>query len=255
MDQNMGETTCDAFLGGRLMLRQPKKGQRAGSDAILLAAAIEARAGQRAIELGAGMGPAALALAHRVSGVEIIGLELVPALVALAQANAVQNGLSEHVRFICADVTALPLDLDLSSFDHVFANPPFFDSAAHSISPHTNRRLARSADKEALGDWVKSAADLAKPDGTLTIIWRWERRMELLSHLEKQFGHCRLLPLIAQAGEQPKRFLLKANRNKPMFVETLPPLILHQEDGRYRPEIDCILRTAAPLRFNLQDQN
>ena len=36
-------TTCDAFLGGCLMLHQPKKGHRAGHDAILLAAFCRAK--------------------------------------------------------------------------------------------------------------------------------------------------------------------------------------------------------------------
>ena len=33
------DITEDAFLGGRLRLRQPRKGHRAGHDAMLLAAA------------------------------------------------------------------------------------------------------------------------------------------------------------------------------------------------------------------------
>ena len=40
-----GDLTEDAFLGGRLRLRQPLKGHRAGHDAILLAAATGVLAG------------------------------------------------------------------------------------------------------------------------------------------------------------------------------------------------------------------
>ena len=68
------ETTDDAFLGGRLKLLQPVKGHRAGHDAILLAAA--APAARHAVDLGAGIGTAGLALlarkaAERVTLVEI----------------------------------------------------------------------------------------------------------------------------------------------------------------------------------------
>ena len=62
--------TDDAVLGGRLRLRQPRRGHRVGHDAILLAAATDARAGDRAVELGAGVGAAGLALARRVAGRE-----------------------------------------------------------------------------------------------------------------------------------------------------------------------------------------
>src|SRR5436305_15148804 len=72
--------TEDAFLGGRLRLRQPKAGYRAGHDAILLAAATAARAGDGAAEFGAGVGAAGLAVASRVPGVRIVPIELDEAL-------------------------------------------------------------------------------------------------------------------------------------------------------------------------------
>ena len=51
-------TTDDAFLGGRVQVLQPRKGFRAGLDAVMLAAAVPARAGDRVCELGAGVGTA-----------------------------------------------------------------------------------------------------------------------------------------------------------------------------------------------------
>ncbi len=65
------EFTEDAVLGGRLTLRQPRRGHRVGHDAILLAAATDARAGELAVELGAGVGAAGLALARRVAGLRV----------------------------------------------------------------------------------------------------------------------------------------------------------------------------------------
>ena len=56
------------MLGGRLRLRQPLSGHRVGHDAILLAAATGGRAGELAVDLGAGVGAAGLALAARVAG-------------------------------------------------------------------------------------------------------------------------------------------------------------------------------------------
>src|SRR5262249_58944603 len=52
------EVTEDAVLGGKLRLKQPTGGHRFGHDAILLAAACPARAGERVVDLGAGGGPA-----------------------------------------------------------------------------------------------------------------------------------------------------------------------------------------------------
>ena len=51
-----GEIVENALLGGRIRLRQPAKGYRAGMDAALLAAAVDAAPGQRVLEAGCGAG-------------------------------------------------------------------------------------------------------------------------------------------------------------------------------------------------------
>src|SRR3569833_1046822 len=71
--------TEDAFLAGRLRLRQFRRGHRAGHDAILLASAVTADAGERVVEFGAGAGAAGLALAGRVEGIDLTLVEIDPA--------------------------------------------------------------------------------------------------------------------------------------------------------------------------------
>ena len=50
------DLTEDGALGGRLRLRQPRRGHRFGHDAVLLAAATAAQPGERVVEFGAGVG-------------------------------------------------------------------------------------------------------------------------------------------------------------------------------------------------------
>src|SRR5258708_31049873 len=96
-DATRPDLTDDAVLGGRLRLLQPRRGHRFGHDAILLAAATPAREGDRAAELGAGVGAAGLALAARVPGVRITLLDIDPGLAALAAENAARNQLADRV--------------------------------------------------------------------------------------------------------------------------------------------------------------
>ena len=46
----------DAFLDGAITLRQPARGFRAGTDSVLLGAAIRAGRGERVFEPGCGAG-------------------------------------------------------------------------------------------------------------------------------------------------------------------------------------------------------
>ena len=120
----MSDTTCDAFLGGRVQILQPRHGYRAATDPVFLAAACPAAAGDRVLELGCGVGVASLCLAARVPGLRLLGVERQGAYAALARANAAAAGVDFSV--VEADLTRLPPEVRQQSFDHVLANPPYF---------------------------------------------------------------------------------------------------------------------------------
>src|SRR5437667_5568958 len=98
------EVTEDPVLGGKLRLKQPKRGHRFGHDAILLAAACPARRGDHVLDFGAGVGAAGLALAKRVAGISVTLVEVDPQLAAMAQANADRNGFSGSIRTVALDI-------------------------------------------------------------------------------------------------------------------------------------------------------
>src|SRR5262247_3824907 len=93
-------TTLDTVLGGRVTLHQPALGYRVAIDPILLAAACPAEPGERVVDLGCGVGTAALCLARRVERVHCTGIDLLPELAELANRNAEENGLAGRVSFI-----------------------------------------------------------------------------------------------------------------------------------------------------------
>ena len=169
------ETTEDAALGGRLLLRQPRQGHRFGHDAILLAAACSVHAGEHLIDLGAGVGTAGLAVAHRVDNLAVTLVETDSALVTLAGANAARNGLAGRVTAVHLDVGASVAAFAVARLqpgvaDHVIMNPPF--NAPENPSPHGGRRLAHNAAGDTLASWLKTASRLLRPDGAVTLIWR-----------------------------------------------------------------------------------
>ena len=63
----------DAFLGGRLTLRQLPSGHRAGTDAVLLAACVPPNAKGLGVDVGAGVGAAGLSALARAEGQHGIG--------------------------------------------------------------------------------------------------------------------------------------------------------------------------------------
>lgn len=102
------ETTDDVILDGRVKLTQPKEGYRAAVDPVLLAASVRAQAGEKALDLGCGVGAAMLCLGTRVDGLAIDGLELQSELADLARANVAANGFAERMAVYTGDLLDPP---------------------------------------------------------------------------------------------------------------------------------------------------
>jgi tRNA1(Val) A37 N6-methylase TrmN6 len=232
----------DRYLGGRIIARQPIEGFRSGTDAVMLAAAVQAKVGEELFEMGSGVGVASLCVAARVADCHITGTEIAPALVTLASENARANKLEERVRFEVADVFQLPARLR-REFDHVFCNPPFHHGAGE-MSSNEDRARALS-DRAGLGNWMKAAFARVKSDGTLTVILRTDRLAEAIQAMP-QHGVA-VFPLWARVGEVAKRVILQFWKNSRAPLVLYPGLVLHGSDGRYTPEADAVLRDAASL--------
>ncbi len=237
--------TSDRLLGGRLTLRQPARGYRVAIDTILLAAAVPARAGDLAVELGAGVGGASLALARRVDGVRIVALERDPVLVGALAENAAANGLDRAVHGVLADVAAPPLRPGRA--DLVFANPPYTAAAAGTAPRAGLGRRARREGEATLADWLAQARRLVRPGGDLVLVHRADRLGEIVNALAPQPLH--LLPLWSRAGRPAKRVLVRARIGRRGGVRLLAGLVLHDAQGHFTGEAEAVLRDAAGLSW------
>jgi tRNA1(Val) A37 N6-methylase TrmN6 len=228
------ETTEDAFLGGRLRLRQPKSGHRAGHDAMLLAAATSARPGDRVVDFGAGVGAAGLALAKRVAGIEIILVEIDEALAALARGNAAGNGIEAKV--VAMDIASsadafAAAGLKPDSVDAVLMNPPFNDSRRHRASPDKGREIAHVADATTLETWVHAARRILKSGGVLTLIWRADALAEVLAAFDRGFGSLAILPVHGDPTTPAIRVLIRAVKAGRAPTQIYAGLMLNDESG------------------------
>jgi tRNA1(Val) A37 N6-methylase TrmN6 len=236
--------TEDTLLGGRVQLLQPSRGYRVAVDAVLLAAAIHAAAGERVLDLGAGVGAVGLCLAARIAECSVVGMEVQPALARLAERNAALNGKGERVRTIVHDL-ANPLPPDLGLFDHVATNPPYLAAAVADPSPDPSKALATVESSATLARWLAVATEAAKPAGTLLVIHRSDRLEEIVGHLVRLDWADVTIKRLPPAA----RVLVRARRSATAQRREAPPLVLHRPDGRYTDAAEAILRHAAPLAF------
>jgi tRNA1(Val) A37 N6-methylase TrmN6 len=243
------DLSCDAFLGGRVQLWQPLSGYRAGVDPVLLAASVPAKSGETVLDLGCGVGAAALCLGERVPGLTLTGVEVQPEYADLAR----RNGQGRLEVFTC-DLTDMPLDLRQRQFDHVIANPPYFKASARRAARDAGREVALGEDTP-LGEWVRVAAKRLVPKGLAHFIHRAERLPDLLTAMHETLGSIEVLPLSPRVGRAAELVIVRARKSGRAAFRLHAPLVLHEgprhaRDGdSYVPLIRNVLRCGDALKF------
>lgn len=238
------ETTIDKLLNGRVALEQPAQGYRVSVDAILLAAAVPALGGQKALELGTGVGGAMLALACRVPHLFITGIEIQKSMAALCEANIRRNGLSDRLAVVEGDVAAMPASFE-NAYHHVFMNPPYHDPKSHSVSADESKRIANTESEEAnLALWIERAAFALKEGGSMTLIHRADRRDEITACAASFFGAVRVRLICSKENGPARRVIVRAEKKGASRLVAEAPFVLHQADGSYTESAELILRQA-----------
>jgi tRNA1(Val) A37 N6-methylase TrmN6 len=243
--------TRDAFLGGRLNLSQPRNGFRAGLDSVLLGASVRP-AGLTLLDLGAGVGTAALVAMTHNTHLKALLAESDPEMAALAATNITDNNFASRASVAPIDVTVPgqqrePAGLKPDHFSSVIANPPFYDSAK-GTAPSAERSAARHMAPETLDLWVKTAASCAAPDGEAIFIYPAEGLPALLTSFSSRFGAISLLPLVPREGEAASRVLIRGIKGSRGPLRILTSRTLHEPSGRdFLPAFDAIFRGSAWL--------
>jgi tRNA1(Val) A37 N6-methylase TrmN6 len=251
-----GATSADGFLGGRISIIQPRGGHRAGSDAVFLAAAVQARSGASVLDVGAGVGAAGLCLLARVPGLEVTAVEIDAKLCALAEKNAARNGVADRFKVVTADVTSpakllRTAGLLREGYDEVIANPPFHEEGVVRAAPDPARASAHIMDAGGLSAWVRFLTSMARPKGRLTLIHRAESLGELLGLLDRRFGDLAILPLFPKQGGPATRIIVRGRKASRAGLKLLPGLVLHTPDGSYTAEAEAVLRGGEGLDLGI----
>jgi tRNA1(Val) A37 N6-methylase TrmN6 len=242
--------TRDAFLGGRLIVSQPRNGFRAGLDSVLLGASVPAGAATL-LDLGSGVGTASLVALSDHPTLDATLVEIDPATIPLTVQNIAENGFAPRARVITADVAGKGAVREAAGiardrYDVVIANPPFFDGERGTLPGVAARAGARHMGDDQLDLWVKTAAASAAPEGTVIFIHAATALPALLAAFDQRFGGVTVLPLLPRPGAPALRVLIRGRKGSRAPFTLLAPRLLHAAEGRaFTPEMDAVFRGVA----------
>lgn len=239
--------TRDAFLGGKLVIAQPAKGFRAGLDSVLLGASVRRSEGAL-LDLGAGVGTAALVALCHAPALNATLADADPEILAYAAENIVTNGFADRAAALHLDIAASAAarraaGLAANAYGTVLANPPFFGARQGTASPDSGRAAARHMPAAALDQWVRAAVTAATADGEIVFIVPATSLGVILAAFEPRLGAIAILPLASRPSEAANRILIRGVKQSRAPLTLLATRPIHGPEGHgFAPEIEAVLR-------------
>jgi tRNA1Val (adenine37-N6)-methyltransferase len=233
---------CDYLNGTDWQLHYDESVFPPSTDSFLLSSFPVLRSGMRVCDLGAGSHLLGLLLLRRERELDVTGIERSPAACRLAERNSTENGLTDRLHTLCADLrdhASLP---DAGRFDLVVCNPPYFPEGRGHPAGTQTRRDAREESACTLQDVCAAAARLLRWGGRLCLVHRAERLTDLLcamrsAGIEPKRLRCVLTVSTAKA---PSLLLLEGRLGGGLGLRWEPPLVMQLPDGTPSPELNAI---------------
>jgi tRNA1(Val) A37 N6-methylase TrmN6 len=241
------ETT---LLRGRVRLLQPKKGFHASMDTVFLAASVAAKDRYKLLDIGCGVGSAGLCVLARNRNLSLTGIDIQQDLADLAGQNAALNGFEDRCRFFAGNILS-DKNVPDNAFNVVMMNPPYQEGGTHTPSPSKIKSIAHGeeAGGATLADWVKYAHKKLKQGGHVYIVHRADRLDDLVLALTQKrwFGSLVVQPLLPRAGEDAKRVIVAARKERYAPLVLKAGLVLHEKDGSYTEAAKAVLEKASAI--------
>jgi tRNA1(Val) A37 N6-methylase TrmN6 len=240
----------DALLDGRIKLFQRAGGHRAGTDAVLLAAAAPALASGLVVDAGAGSGAVGLLLAAANPGARVALLEKNAGAAEDARRNIAANDFGARVRLVEADLfdaRARKAAGLAEAADLVVTNPPFLDARANRVSPDADRAMAHALGEGGLAAWIRAALALLRPGGLFVLIHRADALEAILEGIAHRIGGVEILPVFSRADRAAIRVILRGRKGSKAPLSLHPGLVLHGDDGKFTPAAEAIHRRGRRL--------
>lgn len=231
-----------AFSGVKII--QSREVFSFGIDAILLARFPRLPKRGQIVDLCAGTGAVGL-FASAFSSAKIVEVELQERLAEMCQRSILLNDLQGQMSVIQDNLKRTLDYLPASSTDLILCNPPYFKIEEGS---HTNASkhytLARHELTTNLDEIFDLARKLLKSNGHIAMVHRPERFFDVVDKMRANRLQPKWIQFVyPKPGEPANLLLIDAIKDGNLGGEIfLPPLIVHEADGRYTPDIEAIYR-------------
>ncbi len=209
-------------------------GERAGTDALLLADFAKDARGTYGADLGCGSGILLLLLLLGGENRRMIGVEIRESAAASARENLRAFTLEDRGKIVRADYRSAPF-AD-GSLDFIVSNPPYFSAGRGAVSPNAERAAQRT-ESATVSELCSAAARYLKPGGQFFLVHRVQREGEILAALRRaRFTPVRRRDVFSAPEKRAPIFLIEAVKGADEADVRRESVLLRGADGRETEE-------------------
>lgn len=235
IDLKSHERLDDLILGGMKLIQRDD--QFCFSVDTVLLAHFGAACRGPILDLGTGTAAIPLILTAR-GATAVTAVELNPVMADIARRNVQLNNRSAAVRVIEDDYRHIATWASSGSFDMVYANPPYREKSRGAASDVQGIRRARHEETATLDDVMTAAQYALKYHGRFRMVHITERLTDILESMRNHDIEPKIIRMIYGHGNaRAKIFLVEGIRGGNSGMDILPPLVIHEADGRYSQEV------------------
>ena len=192
---------------------------------------------KKILDLCTGNAPVPLILSTKTKS-KIYGVELQKNIYDLAIESVKINNIN-NIELINDDIKNLSDYFETDTFDIITCNPPYFKYKNTSILNNNDvKSLARHEISITLNDIIKLSKKLLKNNGSLCMIHRTERLIEIIEEMKKNnIEPKRIRFIYPKKNSDSNLVLIDGRKNGKSGLKLLSPLIIHNEDNSYTDEV------------------
>ncbi len=241
MELKENERIDDLQLNG-LKIIQNEKWFCFGIDTVLLANFVKLKKEKATIvDLCTGNGIIPILLTEKTTAEKIYGVEIQKNVAELAKRNVEFNKLENKIEIIDRDLNNLKDIIQSGTIDAVTVNPPYKKKGSGIINESDTKTISRHEISCTLEDIVKESARELNFGGSLYMVHKTERLVDILTCMRKEKIEPKRIQFIhPRINEAPNLVLIEGIRSGRSFLKIEKPIYVYDEQGNYTQTIKQI---------------
>lgn len=213
---------------------QKKSGFRFTVDSILLVNFLKLKKNIILLDIGTGTGIMPLLLSRKEELNSIIAVEIEKDIAEMFDRTLKTNDLEEKIKLYNADIK----EFNHEAFDFIISNPPYMKLNEGYVSPHDYRAGARHEVNLNLKDLLTNGKRLLKNGGSLNLIYRTNRFMEVLEEAKNiNLNPKRIRFIYSKPNQNSDLFMIEMIKGFKCTCVVEEPLHIYDKNNEYTEEL------------------